>query len=137
MARADDEEADLDRIVPLLERYPLNTTLGLGEPLTSDEISRKQPIFFLRHAAAYGTDFTQEIGILATQLVSESESPFQTLKQLVHDFPRYATSLSRRVVPQSGLLQEVASNSHKIQPGVSAVWLNGAPVSPDDMNPYR
>lgn len=46
MARADDEEADLDRIVPLLERYPLNTTLGLGEPLTSDEISRKQPIFF-------------------------------------------------------------------------------------------
>jgi UDP-glucose:glycoprotein glucosyltransferase len=136
MARADDEEADLDRIVPLLERYPLNTTLGLGEPLTSDEISRKQPIF-LRHAAAYGTDFTQEIGILATQLVSESESPFQTLKQLVHDFPRYATSLSRRVVPQSGLLQEVASNSHKIQPGVSAVWLNGAPISPDDMNPYR
>lgn len=93
--------------------------------------------FFLRHAAAYGTDFTQEIGILATQLVSESESPFQTLKQLVHDFPRYATSLSRRVVPQSGLLQEVASNSHKIQPGVSAVWLNGAPISPDDMNPYR
>jgi UDP-glucose:glycoprotein glucosyltransferase len=136
MARADDEEAGLDRIVPLLERYPLNTTLGLGEPLTSDEISRKQPIF-LRHAAAYGTDFTQEIGILATQLVSESESPFQTLKQLVHDFPRYATSLSRRVVPQSGLLQEVASNSHKIQPGVSAVWLNGAPISPDDMNPYR
>jgi UDP-glucose:glycoprotein glucosyltransferase len=79
----------------------------------------------------------QEIGILATQLVSESETPLHTLKQLVHDFPRYATSLSRRVVPQSGLLQEVASNSHKIQPGVSTVWLNGAPVSADDMNPYR
>jgi UDP-glucose:glycoprotein glucosyltransferase len=77
------------------------------------------------------------IGILATQLVSESDTPLETLRQLVHDFPKYATSLSRRVVPQSGLLQEVASNSRKIQPGLSAVWLNGAQLSPDDMNPYR
>lgn len=77
------------------------------------------------------------IGILATQLVSESDTPLETLRQLVHDFPKYATSLSRRVVPQSGLLQEVASNSRKIQPGLSAVWLNGAQLSPDDMNPHR
>jgi UDP-glucose:glycoprotein glucosyltransferase len=77
------------------------------------------------------------IGILATQLVSESDTPLETLRQLVHDFPKYATSLSRRVVPQLGLLQEVASNSRKIQPGLSAVWLNGAQLSPDDMNPHR
>ncbi len=82
-------------------------------------------------------NFIQEIGILATQLVSESDTPLETLKQLIHDFPRYATSLSRRVVPQSGLVQEIASNSHKIQPGVSAVWLNGVQLSTDDMNPYR
>lgn len=83
-------------------------------------------------------DFSlQEIGILATQLVSESQTPLQTLKQLVHDFPRYATSLARRVFPQSGLREEISSNSYKIRPGVSAVWLNGAQVSPDEMNPYR
>jgi UDP-glucose:glycoprotein glucosyltransferase len=79
----------------------------------------------------------QGVGILATQLVSESDTPLKTLRQLVHDFPKYASSLSRRVVPQSGLLQEAASNSRKIQPGISAVWLNGAQLSPDDMNPYR
>jgi len=80
---------------------------------------------------------TKGIGILAAQLVSDSDTPLETLRQLVHDFPKYATSLSRRVVPQSGLLQEVASNSHKIQPGLSAVWLNGVQLSPDDMNPHR
>jgi hypothetical protein len=40
-----DERADLDRIVTLLERYPLNTTLDLGEPLTSDEIASKYLTF--------------------------------------------------------------------------------------------
>lgn len=75
--------------------------------------------------------------MLATQLVSESNTPLETLRQLIHDFPKYATSLSRRVVPQLGLLQEIASNSRKIQPGLSAVWLNGAQLSPEDMNPHR
>ncbi|KAH9162492.1 UDP-glucose:glycoprotein glucosyltransferase-domain-containing protein [Lactarius sanguifluus] len=103
-------------VLPLLEQHPLNTTLDVGEPLTKDEIA--------------------QIGILATQLVSESPTPLQTLKHLVHDFPKYATSLARRIVPQSGLLEEITSNSYKIRPGVSAVWLNGAPVSPDEMNPY-
>ncbi|KAH8978341.1 UDP-glucose:glycoprotein glucosyltransferase-domain-containing protein [Lactarius akahatsu] len=113
---ADDAEADLDSVILLLEQHPLNTTLDVGEPLTKDEIA--------------------QIGILATQLVSESPTPLQTLKHLVHDFPKYATSLARRIVPQSGLLEEISSNSYKIRPGVSAVWLNGAPVSPDEMNPY-
>ena len=130
------DKLDLDHIVTLLERYPLNTTLDLGEPLTSDEIASKY-ITFLCYAATGGADFMQEIGILATQLVCESETPLRTLKQLVQDFPRYATSLSRRVVPRSSLQEEVASNSHKIQSGANAVWLNGAPVSADDMNPYR
>jgi UDP-glucose:glycoprotein glucosyltransferase len=136
VVHAVDERADLDRIVALLERYPLNTTLDLGEPLSSVEIASKY-LTFLCYAATGDVDFMQEIGILATQLVCESETPLRTLKQLVQDFPRYATSLSRRVVPHSGLEEEIASNSHKVQPGANAVWLNGAPVSAEDMNPYR
>ncbi|KAH9061745.1 hypothetical protein EDB83DRAFT_875149 [Lactarius deliciosus] len=65
-----------------------------------------------------------------TSLVSESPTPLQTLKRLVHDFPKYATSLARRIVPQSSLLEEMSSNSCKIRPGVSAVWLYGARVPP-------
>jgi UDP-glucose:glycoprotein glucosyltransferase len=102
----------------------------------SYEIARKYPSCS-RHVTSHHANFIEEIGILAIQLVSESDTPLETLRQLVHDFPRYATSLSRRVVPQTGLLQEIASNSRKIQPGMSAVWLNGAQLSAHDMNPYR
>jgi len=129
-------EADFDSVLPLLEQYPLNTTLDVSEPLTKDEIARKH-YSHRSNASCCAELFVQEIGILATQLVSESQTPLRTLKQLVHDFPRYATSLARRVVPQSGLLEEISSNSQKIRPGVSAVWLNGAQVSADEMNPYR
>lgn len=132
----EDEDATPDLVLPLLEHYPLNTTLGPAEPLTSYEIARMYPRVRLC-VSSHLANFIQEIGILATQLVSESDTPLETLKQLIHDFPRYATSLSRRVVPQSGLVQEIASNSRKIQPGVSAVWLNGVQLSADDMNPYR
>lgn len=43
---ADDEKAVPDAVLPLLEQYPLNTTLGVGEPLTSDEVARRSPILF-------------------------------------------------------------------------------------------
>ncbi|KAI9511020.1 UDP-glucose:glycoprotein glucosyltransferase-domain-containing protein [Russula earlei] len=111
-----DEGAVPDRVLPLLEQYPLNPILGVEEHLTKDEIA--------------------QIGILATQLVSESDTPLETLRQLVQDFPRYAISLSRRIVPQSGLLQEIAINSRMIQPGINAVWLNGAQLSAEDINPH-
>jgi UDP-glucose:glycoprotein glucosyltransferase len=133
---ADDEDPAPNAVLPLLEQYPLNTTLGIGEPLTSDEVARGC-LHVLRASPSRSANRMQGVGVLATQLVSESDTPLQTLRQLAHDFPKYAASLSRRVVVQSGLLQEVASNSRKIQPGVSAVWLNGVQLSPDDMNPHR
>jgi UDP-glucose:glycoprotein glucosyltransferase len=134
--RAEDEDAAPDVVLPLLEQYPLNTTFSIADPLTPPEIAREHPHVCCR-IVPYRTNVGQEMGILAAQLVSDSDAPLKTLKQLVHDFPRYATSLSRRVIPQSDLLEEIASNSHKIQPGVSAVWLNGAQLSSEDMNPYR
>ncbi|KAH9170051.1 hypothetical protein EDB89DRAFT_1351549 [Lactarius sanguifluus] len=116
-AHADDAEAGLDS-PPSSRTAPLNTTLDVGGPLTKDEIA--------------------QISILATQLVSESPTPLQTLKHLVHDFPKYATSIARRIVPHSGLLEEISSNSCKIHPCVSTVWLNGAPVPPGEpVQPWR
>ncbi|KAI9434904.1 kinase-like domain-containing protein [Lactarius indigo] len=103
-----------------------------------DEIARKHPAISPAAIRRVPADlFVQEIGILATQLVFESPTPLQTLKHPVHGFPRYATSLTRRIASQPGLLEEVSSNSYKIRPGVSAVWLNGVPVSPDEMNPVQ
>ena len=42
-APADDEDAVPDAVFPLLEQYPLNITLAIGEHLMSDEIARKCP----------------------------------------------------------------------------------------------
>ncbi|KAI0266194.1 UDP-glucose:glycoprotein glucosyltransferase-domain-containing protein [Gloeopeniophorella convolvens] len=115
-AREDEAEADLDYVLPLLEEYPLNATSDASEPLTAEEIA--------------------QIGVQAIQLISDSKMPLETLKQLIHDFPRYTTSISRRVVPKPELVQEIASNARMAQPGISAVWLNGALLSGDDMNPF-
>jgi hypothetical protein len=49
---ADDEDAVPDAVLPLLEQYPLNTTLGIGDPLTSDEVARKCPHGVLRRVSS-------------------------------------------------------------------------------------
>lgn len=78
-----------------------------------------------------------EIGLQATQLVMESESPLTTLKQLSQDFPRYASSVARRVVPSVNITSEASLNSMRMRPGNSIVWLNGGILPPDKMNPFR
>jgi len=42
----DDEDADPNVVLPLLEQYPFNTTLGIGEPLMSDEVARRCSMLF-------------------------------------------------------------------------------------------
>jgi hypothetical protein len=48
---ADDEDAVPDAVLPLLEQYPLNTTVGIGEPLTSDEVARRCSILHRCHVS--------------------------------------------------------------------------------------
>ncbi|KAI0042052.1 glycosyltransferase family 24 protein [Auriscalpium vulgare] len=111
-----DVHPEADHVLPLLERYELNTTLDAAVPLTEDELSR--------------------LGSQAIQLVKDSVTPLATLKQLVQDFPKYAASLARRVVVDGAITEEIAQNAFKIQPGAISVWLNGAVVSDGDMNPF-
>jgi hypothetical protein len=77
-----------------------------------------------------------EIGVQAAQLILDSPNALTTLKQLSQDFPKYTASLARRVVPKVELREEVRHNSLKAQPGLSAVWLNGASVPETKMNPF-
>jgi UDP-glucose:glycoprotein glucosyltransferase len=62
--------------------------------------------------------------------------PFATLKQILDDFPKYASSIARRVSITPQLADEVLSNALKAQQGINAVWLNGAVVSDTDMSPF-
>ncbi|KZT24849.1 glycosyltransferase family 24 protein [Neolentinus lepideus HHB14362 ss-1] len=105
-----------DPVVSLLQQYPENFTADSNTPLNEEELL--------------------EIGVKATQLVMNSSDPLSTLKHLSQNFPKYATSIARRVIVNESLLEEVGNNQYKAQPGISAVWLNGNPVSEIDMNPF-
>lgn len=60
----------------------------------------------------------------------------KTTKHLSQDFPRYATSLSRRVSVSEEILAETHANHLKFQSGMSALWLNGVLVQAKDVNPF-
>ena len=77
------------------------------------------------------------LGPQAVQVVMDSANPLSTLKQLSQDFPRYASSIARRVVASDNITDEATRNSMRTQTGLSLVWLNGALVSADKMNPFQ
>lgn len=76
------------------------------------------------------------IGIKASQLILDSPDSLATLRQLSQNFPKYAAALARRVDINPDLLEEVRRNSMKAQGGINAVWLNGASVPENQMNPF-
>lgn len=76
-----------------------------------------------------------EIGIHAAQLLSDSRSALTALEQLSQNFPKYASSVARRVSPKQGLKEEIEKNARIAQPGLSAVWLNGLQLQDTQINP--
>lgn len=76
------------------------------------------------------------IGLQAAQLISDSSEPLTTLTQLSQNFPKYATSLARRVFVNSSVSDELHVNSLKAQGGINLFWLNGAVVEHKDTNPF-
>lgn len=76
-----------------------------------------------------------EIGIQATQLLSDSQSALTALEQLSQNFPKYASSVARRVVPKKELKDEIVLNARMAQPGLNALWLNGLQLQDNQINP--
>jgi UDP-glucose:glycoprotein glucosyltransferase len=76
------------------------------------------------------------IGHQAIQLIAESTNPLQTLTTLSQNFPKYATSLSRRVQVSSSIEEELAKKARKIQAGANYFWFNGQAVAPRDVHVF-
>ncbi|KZT07030.1 glycosyltransferase family 24 protein [Laetiporus sulphureus 93-53] len=106
----------MDAISALLQQYPENTTLDASVPLTDDE--------FL------------EIGLQAAQLIHDAEDPLSTMKQLSQNFPKYATSLARRVTVDDNLSEEVENNQIRAPGGANVAWLNGVTLHERDLTPF-
>ncbi|OSX61274.1 glycosyltransferase family 24 protein [Postia placenta MAD-698-R-SB12] len=81
-------------------------------------------------------DRWQGIGLKATQLIHDSDEPLSTLIHLSQNFPRHATSLSRRVTVSEDVEAEVQNNHAKVAPGGNMAWLNGMLLQEKDMNPF-
>ncbi|RDB27081.1 UDP-glucose:glycoprotein glucosyltransferase [Hypsizygus marmoreus] len=114
---SDNSELNVDPIITLIHNHPENVTAPDAKtPLSEAEL--------------------KDIGFQAIQLIADSSTPLDTLTQLSQNFPKYATSLARRVVVNSSLSTEIHANSLKAQGGVRMFWLNGAIVQDKDINPF-
>lgn len=82
------------------------------------------------------TEARTGIGLKATQLIHDSDEPLSTLIHLSQNFPRHATSLSRRVTVSEDVEAEVQNNHAKVAPGGNMAWLNGMLLQEKDMNPF-
>ncbi|TDL22772.1 hypothetical protein BD410DRAFT_769716 [Rickenella mellea] len=108
-----------DYIFSLLEQlYPENKTMDMNAPLTKEELKGKA-----------------NIGIKATQLLHDSKDELGLLTILSQNFPKYATSIARRVVINESLHNEIQDNQPKAQGGISMAWLNGLAIPETDMTP--
>ncbi|KAG6827591.1 hypothetical protein H0H92_011214 [Tricholoma furcatifolium] len=116
-SKAEDSVEVVDPVLTLIRNHPENATAPSAKtPLTEEEL--------------------QKIGFQAVQLIADSSEPLSTLKQLSQNFPKYATTLARRVVVNSSLAAELEVNGMKAHAGGHALWLNGANVPDKDVNPF-
>jgi UDP-glucose:glycoprotein glucosyltransferase len=125
---------ETDHILQLLQKYPVNdTAVEANVPLTEDELlcTSKKLVRLSFLIWLYSV-----IGFQSAQLIRDSSTPLETLRELSQNFPKYATTISRRVIIDRTLEEEVKANHEKASPGINMVWLNGAVVDEKDMNPY-
>ena len=66
-----------------------------------------------------------------------SPDPLKALTHISQNFPKYATSIARRVTVDSALLDELGENWRKVQVGLDIVWLNGMVLQNTDVNIFR
>ena len=76
-----------------------------------------------------------DLGAQAAQIITDSLEPLAVLSHLSQNFPKYATSLARRVVADKSIVQELHNNSLRVQKGHSLFWFNGARIDAKDVNP--
>ncbi|KAG5641244.1 hypothetical protein DXG03_005668 [Asterophora parasitica] len=115
--QSNDYESVDDPILALIHEHPENPIHeSAATPLTEEEL--------------------ESIGPQAIQLIADSSEPLVTLARLSQNFPKYATTLARRVVVNASIDTEIQGNSLKAQGGAHMLWLNGAVVPDKDINPF-
>ncbi|KIJ36946.1 hypothetical protein M422DRAFT_260570, partial [Sphaerobolus stellatus SS14] len=107
---------EVEQAYSVLDVLGVDDTVDLLTALTEEEIAN--------------------ISIQATQLILQSPEPLKALTDLSQNFPKYATSLARRVTVDEELHKELQGNHHKVQDGFTAVWLNGLVLQNTDVSVF-
>ncbi|KAF5386468.1 hypothetical protein D9757_005906 [Collybiopsis confluens] len=120
-SRSDEQEAgDLtsaDSISKLLDTYPVNFSApDANTPPREEEL--------------------HVLGYQASQFIMDSPNPLLTLKHLSQNFPKYVTTLARRVPIGDDLAQELHENQLRVQAGVNVMWINGLHITEKDINAF-
>ncbi|KZT37012.1 glycosyltransferase family 24 protein [Sistotremastrum suecicum HHB10207 ss-3] len=111
------EEEEVDQIEELLLQYPIWEGLNLTAPIEPDE--------------------TPQLGLQAMQFILNTSKPLSTLQSLSQNFPKYTTSLARRVNISDPMADEYMSNAAKAPPGLNIIWLNGVALQETDVDPFN
>ncbi|KAF4586958.1 hypothetical protein EYR40_010976 [Pleurotus pulmonarius] len=128
-------EDAVDLVMNLIETFEdKGDAPSVASALSEEEIAGMSNI--LSSEVSEMTDCLIELGFQATQLIATSDDPLGALTQLSQNFPKYAPSLSRRVVVNDSVRQEIGTNQVQVQGGVNMMWLNGATVQDKDVTPF-
>ncbi|KAF8954770.1 hypothetical protein BDZ97DRAFT_1908037 [Flammula alnicola] len=116
-SESEGQEQRVDPLLPLLLAHPENTTApDSSVALTSEEL--------------------ETLGAKAAQIIADSSEPLNILTQLSQNFPKYATTLARRVVVNESIAEELHNNSLRVPRGINVMWLNGLQVEAKDVHPF-
>ncbi|KDQ07300.1 glycosyltransferase family 24 protein [Botryobasidium botryosum FD-172 SS1] len=88
------------------------------------------------NSSALPADEFIDIGLKATQLIVNSSDPLATLQDLSQSFPKYASTIVRRVEVHENVSQEISQKNTQVQAGMNAIWLNGRVIPTEDLNPF-
>ncbi|KJA25590.1 glycosyltransferase family 24 protein [Hypholoma sublateritium FD-334 SS-4] len=114
---SEQEEEPVDPVLSLIFSHPENTSApDASVPLTAEEFAN--------------------LGAQTAQIITSSSSPLNTLTQLSQNFPKYMTTVARRVVVNESLEDGLHENSLRVQQGLNAMWLNGLQVEPKVVHPF-
>ncbi len=85
----------------------------------------------------------RHLGIKSSSYILQSENPFNTLLSLLESFPKYSASIaSLEIDPRikaaiaKNQRTTVANEERLIERGDSALWINGALVTPSEINAF-
>jgi UDP-glucose:glycoprotein glucosyltransferase len=77
----------------------------------------------------------KDLGLQATQRIASGADPLRLLMDISQNFPSLASSLSRMQVNGS-VREEVTDNQRVVPAGMSRLYLNGAAVDIDNIDPF-